>query len=155
MFLAIMKKSLIFFLNCSTLLPVIQETGTKGRTKNMNMVIKSISVYNTHDKRYRGTVCTNQLLFRVQNQPVDDFQKEKGPDVIKPKSGKGSCSSSLPWKLVLMFTLKWKTSNYFACNQMFFPALPLIARWTECKAALIIDVCCQARSLSKMRRLSH
>lgn len=104
-------------------------------------------MYITHTIRgaqFVQTNCSSQL--KISWRMIG-----KSPDVIKPKSGKGSCSSSLPWKLVLMFTLKWKIFNYFACSQLFyFPALSLITRWTECKAGPIIDVCCQARSLSKM-----
>lgn len=55
--------------------------------------------------------------------PSSDFQIGKAPDLIKPNAGKGRLSSVrplLPPKLVLMFTLKWKISNHFACSQMFF-----------------------------------
>lgn len=38
-------------------------------------------------------------------------------------------------------------------NSFLSPALGLIGGWWECKAALIIDVCCRARSLSRMKPL--
>ncbi len=87
--------------------------------------------------------------------PSSDVEIGKASDVIKPVSGKESCSSSLPVNWFWCLLSNGKISNHFECSQMFFPTLPLIARWTEYKAALIIDVCCWARSPSEMRRLSH
>lgn len=48
-----------------------------------------------------------------------------------------------PWlqpalETVLGFSFKMKGSSHFASSQMFLPALALIVRWTECKAALNI-----------------
>lgn len=107
--------------------------------------MKWINVYNTGDMRYRGAVCTSQLLFPAQYPPADDFQIGKAPVAAKPNTGKGSCSPSFPLKIgfdVYSQMEKKKSSNHFACSRMYPPptstsrtALQLIAGWTECKAA--------------------
>lgn len=59
------------------------------------------------------------MLVQAQYQPADDdFQIQNNHDTVKPNSGGSSCSSSLPRKLVLLFTLKCKT--HFACSQIQF-----------------------------------
>lgn len=49
--------------------------------------------------RYRGAVCTSQLLFPAQYPPAGDFQIGKAPVAAKPNTGKGSCSPSFPLKI--------------------------------------------------------
>lgn len=106
-----------------------------------------------HDKRRSGAV-----LYKPIALHSSDFQIGEAPDAIK--AGKGSsCSSSRHCELLLMFTLEWeggvgkKKSHILHAVKCFIhpppPPFRLSARWTECKAGLIIDAWFAACTRSK------
>lgn len=109
-----------------------------------------------HDKRQSGAV-----LYKPIALHSSDFQIGEAPDAVK--AGKGSsCSSSRRCKLLLMFTLEWeggwegvgkKKSHILHAVKCFIhpppPPSRLSARWTECKAGLIIDAWFAACTRSK------